>query len=132
MSAHTVLAAAESKLLQAQRAYARKTLGVLVEHLHQHHPLAVRLTVYADRHTGEYFTGELLDAHGEGIAFDPDGVVVPRTEADGPFGAPITLGPYSVAELLHRALSTYDGPLRKLLRAEDHTGEYYLDLTRGR
>ncbi|MFW3385372.1 UNVERIFIED_CONTAM: hypothetical protein RF648_05170 [Kocuria sp. CPCC 205274] len=130
MTAQSVLVAAETKLLKAQRAYARKVLGLLVEHLHHHHPRAVRLSVYADQHTHEYLLGELLDSDGEAMDFDPDSVVVPRTETDGPFGEPLCLGPCSVAELLHRALSTYEGPLAKLLRTERHTGEHYLDLTR--
>lgn len=132
MNAHTVLAAAETKLLRATRAYARKLLGLLADHLRCHHPHAVRLTVYADQLTDEYFIGELLDSHGETMAFDPGSVVVLRTETDGPFGESITVGPHTVTDLLHRALSTHDGPLTKLLRTEQHTGEHYLDLAQGR
>lgn len=130
MTAQSVLVAAETKLLKAQRAYARKVLGLLVEHLHHHHPRAVRLSVYADQHTSEYLLGELLDPDGDAMDFDPDSVVVPHTKTDGPFGEPLCWGPYSAAELLHRALSTYEGPLTKLLRTEGHTGEHYLDMTR--
>lgn len=132
MTAQAVLAAAKTKLLKAERAYAKKLLGLLSEHFRHHHPRAVRLSVYADRRAGDYFIGELLDPHGETIAFDPDRVVVPLVETDGPFGEPITVGPHRVADLLHRALSTHEGPLTKLLRTEAHTGEHYLDLTRTR
>ncbi|MFE7630559.1 hypothetical protein [Kocuria sp. NPDC057446] len=132
MTAPSVLAAAETKLLKAKRAYARKLIGLLADHLHHHHPQAVRLSVYAERRAGDYFVGELLDADDEAIAFDPAGVVVPLTQTDGPFGEPITIGFHHVEELLRRALSTHDGPLTKLLRAEAHTGEHYLDLPRGR
>ncbi|TDL46544.1 hypothetical protein [Kocuria rosea] len=132
MTAPSVLAAAQTKLLKAKRAYARKLLGLLAEHLHHQHPQAVRLSVYADRCAGDYYLGELLDAGGEAIAFDPDSVVVPLTETDGPFGESITVGPLSRADLLCLALSTHDGPLTKLLSAEPHTGEHYLDLTRAR
>lgn len=130
MTTQTMLTAAETKLLKAQRAYARRVLGLLVDHLHHHHPRAVRLSVYADQRTHEYLLGELSDPEGETMDFDPDSVVVSRTETDGPFGEPLCMGPYSVAELLHRALSTYEGPLAKLLRTQRHTGEHYLDLTR--
>ncbi|OLT08748.1 hypothetical protein BJF77_11870 [Kocuria sp. CNJ-770] len=92
----------------------------------------MRLTVYADQRTGEYFIGELLNAHGETVAFDPGGVVVPRAEPEGPFGEPITVGPHTVAGLLQRALAAHEGPLSKLLRTEQHAGEQYLDLTQGR
>ena len=132
MTAPSVVAAAETKLLKAKRAYAKKLLGLLADNLHHHHPQAVRLSVYADRCTGDYFIGELLDADGEAIAFDPAGVVVPLTKTNGPFGEPITVGPHDVEDLLRRALSTHDGPLTKLLRAEAHSGEHYLDLPRGR
>lgn len=132
MTAPSVLAAAETKLLKAKRAYARKLLGLLADHLHHHRPQAVRLSVYADRCAGDYFIGELLDADGETIAFDRAGVVVPPLETGGPFGELITVGPYDVEDLLRRALSTHDGPLTKLLRAEAYTGEHYLDLTRTR
>jgi hypothetical protein len=130
MSAPSVLAAAEIKLLKARHVYAKKLLGLLAEHLHHHHPEAARLSVYADQRNGEYFIGELLARDGEAIDFDPDSVVIPRTETDGPFSTPIIVGPYGVAALLHRALSTHQGPLTKLLRTERHTGEHYLDLTR--
>lgn len=130
MTAQSVLAAAETTLLKAQRAYARKVLGLVVEHLHHHYPQAVRLSVYADQCTDEYFLGELLDVDGAAMDFDPDSVVVPHTQTDGPFGEPLSMGPHSVAELLHRALSGYGGPLTKLLRTERHTGEHYLDLPR--
>jgi hypothetical protein len=132
MTAQSVLAAAETKLLRAKRAYARKLLGLLADHLHHHHPQAVRLSVYADQRAGDYFIGELLDADGETFTFDPDSVVVPLMETDGPFREPITVGPLTIADLLCRALSTHEGPLTKLLRAEPHTGEHYLDLTRAR
>lgn len=130
MSAPSALVAAETTLLKARRVYAKKLLGLLTDHLHHHHPEAARLSVYADQRSGEYFIGELLDPDGEAIEFDPDSVVVPRTESNGPFREPIYVGPYGVAALLHRALSTYEGPLGKLLRIERHTGEHYLDLTR--
>lgn len=130
MSDPSVPTTAETKLLKARRAYARKLLGLLTEHLHHHHPEATRLSVYADQRTGEYFIGELLDPDGGTIDVDPDSVVVPRTETDGPFGEPICVGPYGVAGLLHRALSTHEGPMTRLLRTERHTGEHYLDLTR--
>lgn len=132
MTAPSVLAAAETKLLKAKRAYAKKLLGLLADHLHHHHPRAVRLSVYADQRAGDYFIDELLDADGEAIAFDPDSVVVPLLETDGPFGEPITLGPHRVSDLLCRALATHDGPLTKLLQTEAPTGEHYLDLTRAR
>lgn len=131
MTAQSILAAAETKLLKAKRAYARKVLGLVVDHLHHHYPQAVRLSVYADQRTHDYFLGELLDPDDEAMDFDPDSVVVPHMETDGPFGEPLCMGPHSVAELLHRALSSYEGPLTKLLRTERHTGEHYLDLTRG-
>jgi hypothetical protein len=130
MTAQSVLVAAETKLLKAQRAYARKVLGLLVDHLHHHHPRAVRLSVYADQRIHEYLLGELLDHDGDAMDFDPNSVVVPHAKTDGPFGEPLCWGPYSAAELLHRALSTYEGPLAKLLRIERHTGVHYLDLTR--
>ncbi|MEX5235121.1 hypothetical protein [Kocuria arenosa] len=132
MTAQSTLAAAETKLLKAKRAYARKLLGLLTDHLHHHHPQAVRLSVYADQRTGDYFVGELLTAGGETLTFDPDSVVVPLMETDGPFGEPIAVGPLSMADLLRRALSTHDGPLTKLLRAEPRIGEHYLELTRAR
>ncbi|GAA1758778.1 hypothetical protein [Kocuria aegyptia] len=130
MTAQSVLAAAETKLLKAKRAYAKKVLRLLVDHLHHHYPQAVRLSVYADQRTNEYFLGELLDVDGDAMDFDPDSIVVPHTQTDGPFGEPLCTGPHSVAELLHRALSSYEGPLTKLLRTERHTGEHYLDLPR--
>jgi hypothetical protein len=130
MSAPSVLTAAEIKLLKARHVYAKKLLGLLAGHLHRHHPEAVRLSVYADQRNGEYFVGELLGPDGETIDFDPESVVIPHIETDGPFSAPISLGPYGVAALLHRALSMHEGPLTKLLRTERHTGEHYLDLTR--
>ncbi|GAA1768148.1 hypothetical protein GCM10009767_28070 [Kocuria aegyptia] len=130
MTAQSVLAAAEARLLKAERAYAKKLLGLLGEHLRHHHPQAVRLCVYADQRAGDYFIGELLDTGGDAITFDPDSVVMPLVETDGPFGEPITVGAHNVADLLRRALSTHDGPLTKVLRAEAHIGEHCLDLTR--
>ncbi|MFF0991479.1 hypothetical protein [Kocuria nitroreducens] len=130
MSAESVLTAAEIKLLKAKRTYAKKLLGLLMDHLHHHHPQAVRLTVYADQLTHEYFIGELLDPDGHAIGLDPDSVVVAPAQAHGPFGVQIGVGPHSVAELFRRALSTYEGPLEKLLRTERCTGEHYLDLSR--
>ncbi|MEX5259710.1 hypothetical protein [Kocuria sp. CPCC 205263] len=130
MTAQTVLVTAEIKLLKAKRAYAKKLLRLIAEHMHHHHPEAVRLSVYADQRTSEYFLGELLDPDGNAIDFDPDSLVVPHMETDGPFGEPVTVGPHDVADLLCRALTTYEGPLERLLRTERHTGEHYLDLPR--
>jgi hypothetical protein len=128
MSAELLLAAAETKLLKAKRTYARKALGLLAAHLHRDYPQAVRLSVYVDRRAGEYFIGELLDARGEPLGFDASGLVVPGVQVEGPFREEITVGPYDVAELLHHALATYDGPLEKVLRAERYPAERYLDL----
>ncbi|GGG65883.1 hypothetical protein GCM10011374_32290 [Kocuria dechangensis] len=130
MSAQSVLATAETKLLKAKRTYAKKVLGVLVEHLHHHYPQAVRVSVYADQRAHEYFIGELLDSDGQVIGLDPGSVVAPRQQIDGPFGQQITVGPHSVTELLHHALVIYEGPLEKRLRTDRYTGEHYLDLTR--
>lgn len=130
MSTPSVLVAAEIKLLKARRAYAKKLLRLLAVHLNHQHPEAVRLTVYADQPTHQYFLGELLDHDGRSLGFDPGSVVVERTEAEGPFGGQISVGPHGAADLFHRALAVYEGPLEKLLRTERCTGEHYLDLTR--
>jgi hypothetical protein len=130
VSARSVLAAAETKLRKAKRTYAKTLLGLVVDHLRHHHPQAVRLTLYADQHTHQYFIGELLDPDGQVIGLDPDSVVVPREQIHTPSGERVIVGPYGIAELLHRALATYDGPLEKLLRTDRYTREHYLDLTR--
>jgi len=130
MSAQSVFVAAETKLLKDKRTYAKKVLGLLVEHLHLHHPEAVRLSVYADQHVGAYFVGELLDSHGEVIGFDASVLVVPCFQVEGPFGEELTVGPHAVADLFHRALSTYEGPLEKVLGVDRVTGEHYLPLRR--
>lgn len=132
MSTPSVLLAAEIKLLRARRTYAKKLLRLLVDHVHHEHPEAVRLTVYADQLAQQYFLGELLDHDGRSLGFDPGSAVVDRTEAEGPFGEQISVGPHGAADLFHRALAVYEGPLEKLLRTERCTGEHYLDLTRVR
>lgn len=129
MSAQSVLAA-ETRLRRARRRYAKTLLGLVVDHVRHHHPQAVRLTVYADQRSHQCFIGELLDPDGQVIGLDPDSVVVPRERIEGPSGERIVVGPYGVADLLHRALAAYEGPLEKLLRRDRHTGEHYLDLAR--
>lgn len=90
----------------------------------------MRLTVYAEQRTGEYFIGQLLDSHDEAIELDTCLAVVAREQVEGPFGEHIWVGPHHLADLLHRALAAHEGPLEKVLRTDRYTGEHYLDLTR--
>ncbi|MGC5653537.1 hypothetical protein [Kocuria nitroreducens] len=57
----------------------------MADHVHRHRRECVRLTVHADQRTREHVVGEPLDPHGDVTGFDPDSVVVPRTETDGLF-----------------------------------------------
>ncbi|GGG66244.1 hypothetical protein GCM10011374_32850 [Kocuria dechangensis] len=128
MSADTVLEAAEEKLFRAQRSFARQLLGLVAAELRRQHPEAVRLTVYADRY--EYVVGDLLDADGFVVRPDPGRCVVARRTADDPLGGTVTVAAHDVAALLRRALTVYEGPPEKVLRADPHTGVLHLDLTR--